>query len=136
MKLHVTHDFKGNRIMEVDRNAGAPWMTVELKTIHGHDLKDDDHESGRDDQLVTDSEIQTLLAEYEYDQTEAKTEIKKRALEFFTRKLELAGWMPKGLYTDGVDYEREKEFRPSVCFHTQMDNCINTEHIKGPWQEY
>jgi len=94
--------FAGETIPAVERGAGAPWMTLELKTIHGRASNNDDEE----DATIHEHEIDRLYGTYEHDEEDAT---KEAALKFFVKKLELAGWIPENLYVDDSDYRLEKD---------------------------
>lgn len=98
--------FAGETIRAVERGSGAPWMTVELKTIHGRTQKSVSHVTD-ENATVQECEIDHLLGIYENDREVTKDAAKEAALKLFVRKLEVAGWIPKNLYAENNDYKLE-----------------------------
>jgi len=95
--------FMGETVRAIERGAGTPWMTIEIKTIHGH-MRDDAEENS----TVRELEIEHLYGVYENDRDPDKQATKEAALKLLVRKLELAGWIPENLYAEDNDYLLEK----------------------------
>lgn len=93
--------FRGESVTDEERRVGIPWMTLEIKTLHGG------VETGLEDATVEAHEIDALLSVFENDHDTTKESTKAEALRLLTRKLELGKWMPKGLCQNGDDYRHE-----------------------------
>jgi len=95
----------GEIVSSTQRGAGAPWMTIEMKTIHGHMGEKNEDENP----TVREQEIDQLYGVYENDHDPDKQATKEAALKLLVKKLELAGWIPENLYADDNDYMLEKD---------------------------
>jgi len=92
--------FMGETVRAIERGAGAPWMTIEIKTIHGQNVEENP--------TVREREIDQLYRIYDNDHDSDKRATKEAALKMLVKKLELAGWIPEKLYADDNDYMLEK----------------------------
>jgi len=94
----------GEIVSSTERGAGAPWMTIEMKTIHGQTMR----ENADENPTVREQEIDQLYSVYENDYDPDKMVTKEAALKLLVKKLELAGWIPENLYAEDNDYLLEK----------------------------